>query len=170
MKFYKSAISTASVLLSLMTASLPAFALKTDRDQPIKVTAGNATYDDNKGLAIYSGGVVITQGTTKLTGDKLHIYRSGEDLSRIVTFGTEDERAMYTEIPTEGEKRIHAYANTITYDLSTQLVSLDGQAEITQQDDKFSSDLITYNLESRVVKGSENVTVEINPKNRQEKE
>lgn len=44
-------------------------ALPSDREQPIRVQADSAELDDKQGVAVYRGDVVVTQGSTKLTGN-----------------------------------------------------------------------------------------------------
>ena len=49
--------------------SAAAWALPTDRTQPIRVQADSAELDDKQGVAVYRGDVVITQGSMKITGN-----------------------------------------------------------------------------------------------------
>ena len=58
-------VKTFPLLLSLGLAlgSAGAWALPSDREQPIRVQADTAELDDKQGVAVYRGDVVITQGT-----------------------------------------------------------------------------------------------------------
>ncbi|MEZ5672702.1 MAG: LptA/OstA family protein [Thiotrichaceae bacterium] len=61
-------------LLWIMVLSLPysAFALSTDHNQPINIQSDTAMIDDNNGLAIYTGNVVVTQSTIRIDAEKSH--------------------------------------------------------------------------------------------------
>ncbi|MDL2424869.1 lipopolysaccharide transport periplasmic protein LptA, partial [Pseudomonas sp. BAgro211] len=64
-------VNTLPLLFSLAAAigSSAAWALPTDREQPIRVQADSAELDDKQGVAVYRGDVVVTQGSMKLTGN-----------------------------------------------------------------------------------------------------
>jgi lipopolysaccharide export system protein LptA len=51
--------------------SASAFALPSDRNQPISLVADRATYNDKTGITTYTGNVVIEQGTMKLQADSI---------------------------------------------------------------------------------------------------
>ena len=48
-----------------------AFAVPSDRNQPISLVADHATYNDKTGVTTYTGNVVIEQGTMKLQADSI---------------------------------------------------------------------------------------------------
>ena len=80
-------VKTFPLLLSLSSAlfSAGAAALPTDREQPIRVQADSAELDDKQGVAVYRGGVVITQGTLKITGDTVTITQNAQGDIEIFT-------------------------------------------------------------------------------------
>ena len=67
--------STTALLIAASFSMLSglAYALPSDRNQPINVQADSAEMDDKRGVAIYRGDVIITQGTLKITGDTVTI-------------------------------------------------------------------------------------------------
>ena len=62
---------TTAVLLATSVSLLSSLvhALPSDNSKPINVQADSAEMDDKRGVAIYRGDVIITQGTLKITGD-----------------------------------------------------------------------------------------------------
>ncbi|WP_351125661.1 LptA/OstA family protein, partial [Shewanella sp. T24-MNA-CIBAN-0130] len=64
-------VKTLPILLGLGAAlgSVSAWALPNDSQQPIHISADDAQLDDKKGVATYTGGVIITQGSMKITGN-----------------------------------------------------------------------------------------------------
>ena len=57
------------LLLLLLTASVSTtgFALESDKNQPIEVEADSAELDDIRNVSIYTGQVVLTRGTIRMT-------------------------------------------------------------------------------------------------------
>ena len=64
--------TVSALLLAALVAGAPAArALSTDRDQPIEIEADFAELDDSRGVTMYKGNVIVTQGSLKLTGESL---------------------------------------------------------------------------------------------------
>ncbi|MGA4817094.1 LptA/OstA family protein [Pseudomonas aeruginosa] len=70
-----------------------------DREQPIRVQADSAELDDKQGVAVYRGDVVVTQGSTKLTGNTVTLKQDrerrhrGRDLGRQTAYHAEQKPA-----------------------------------------------------------------------------
>ena len=60
-----------AALLSLVALSATAFALPSDRNQPITLLADRATFNERTGVTTYSGNVIIEQGTMKLQANSI---------------------------------------------------------------------------------------------------
>ena len=60
-----------TTVLALAGALQPALAEKADRDQPVNIEADRLTVDDRNKVHIFEGGVILTQGTLVIRGDKL---------------------------------------------------------------------------------------------------
>ena len=60
---------------TVMLLALPIYshALPSDANQPIKLLADKATYSERTGVTSYSGSVIITQGSLKLTADNITV-------------------------------------------------------------------------------------------------
>ena len=65
----------------------PAFALATDKDQPLDLEADSAEIDEGKGMSVYVGNVIATQGSMRLESDRLVIYHTGTKAERIEAEG-----------------------------------------------------------------------------------
>ena len=55
----------------LLALPLYSHALPSDANQEIKLLADKATYSERTGVTSYSGSVIITQGTFKMTADNI---------------------------------------------------------------------------------------------------
>ena len=51
-----------------------ATALSTDKNQDIEIESNSVYLDDTKNVGVYSGNVVVLQGSIRITGDELTVY------------------------------------------------------------------------------------------------
>ncbi len=151
-------LSAGLLLLSLTGAAL---ALPTDRDQPIKVSADNASFDEKTGLAVYRGRVVVRQGTLELTADEVTLT-VGKDgaVQKTVAKG---KPARYQQQPDEKRGLVTAEASTIEYDARNEKITLAGNAKLKQDSSSFSGANISYSIRGQQIdaKGDGNSRVEL---------
>ncbi|MET1079201.1 MAG: lipopolysaccharide transport periplasmic protein LptA [Pseudomonas sp.] len=144
-------IRTLPLLLSLSAALLGAnaWALPTDREQPIRVQADSAELDDKQGVAVYRGGVVITQGTLKITGDTVTITqnKSGD----IEVFTAVGKPAYYEQKPSTDKEIVKAYGLTIQYFAANERIVLIDQAKVVQEGNTFEGEKIVYDTQRQIV-------------------
>ncbi|MGE8358313.1 MAG: lipopolysaccharide transport periplasmic protein LptA, partial [Microvirgula sp.] len=57
----------------IVCSALAAHAEQADRSKPINIEADQASLDQQKGVTVYEGNVILTQGTSKLTAAKLTV-------------------------------------------------------------------------------------------------
>ncbi|WP_422412984.1 MULTISPECIES: lipopolysaccharide transport periplasmic protein LptA [unclassified Endozoicomonas] len=142
----------ATVLLPVMAQALPS-----DRQKPIEIESNTADIDNKKGVSIYKGNVVMIQGTTRITGDKVTIYSVQQEVKKIVAEG-DKERAYYEEQQPDDQGILKAWGHTIDYQVAGDKIQLIKQAQLTQKGDTFTGERIDYDLTKQTVnaKGSEN--------------
>lgn len=144
-------VKTLPLLLSIGTAlgSACAWALPSDRDQPIRVQADSAEIDDRKGVAVYRGGVVITQGTLKITGDTVTITQTaGGDIDVFTSVG---KPAYYEQQPAADKEVVKAYGLTIQYFAENERIVLIDQAKVIQEGNTFEGEKIVYDTRRQIV-------------------
>lgn len=126
-----------------MTAS--ALALKTDRNQPINIQADHGDFTNNSqtgsGTGVYTGHVLITQGSIRITADKAVMHMLN---GQIQTADITGAPATFQQQPDTGAL-IHGTAAEITYDQSKNEVDLLGNAYLQQGGRVFTADVIHYN-------------------------
>jgi lipopolysaccharide export system protein LptA len=145
------------VAAALLAAS-PAMAFDPDSDTPITVSADSARLDDTKGIATYTGAVELAQGKTRLTADRVVLFRDNEGLSRIEASGTP---AHYQQPTREGVGETDASALNITWSAADSELIFERNAVIEQNGDLFRGDIIHYDTARRIVTadgGSDNGT------------
>lgn len=138
----------------LTTIANPAAAFDLDSDQPITVSADSARLDDGQGIATYTGAVELVQGKTRLTAERVVLFRSAEGLNRIEANGSP---ARYQQPVTDGEGETDAKAKNITWSATDKQLTFEREAVIEQNGNVFRGDIIHYDTEQRVVtaEGSE---------------
>ncbi|WP_281646649.1 lipopolysaccharide transport periplasmic protein LptA [Parendozoicomonas sp. Alg238-R29] len=143
--------------LAAVMATTPSWALNSDREKPIHITSDNADIDDAKGIAIYRGDVVMTQGSTKLTGDIITIYSQNREIKRVVSEGDKD--LAYYEEEQEGDKGLlKAWGITIDYNMGTDKIKLIEKARLIQKGDTFIGDQINYDQLKQLVNATGGTT------------
>lgn len=144
-------VKTLPLLLCLGSAlgSAGAWALPSDRDQPIRVQADSAELDDKQGVAVYRGGVVITQGTLKITGDTVTITQDAN--GDIDVFTSVGKPAYYEQKPAADKDIVKAYGMTIQYYASNERIVLIDQAKVIQQGNVFEGEKIVYDTQRQIV-------------------
>ena len=125
------------------------WALSTDKDQPIEIEADNADLDNEKGVTIYRGNVVLTQGTVRMTGDTMTVYFKDDELDTLIMEG---KPARYRQLPDDSEIYDEAEALRKEYYELKSLVILIDKASFKQEGLSFSGNRIEYDTEHSKVK------------------
>ena len=119
-----------------------AFALSTDKQQDIEIEADSAEMDDIKGITIYRGDVVVTQGSIKMTGHTMTVYfDDNDDMELVIMQGTP---ATYRQLPDNSEIYDEAEALQMEYYALKDYVILIDEALVTQEGLRFSGSRIEY--------------------------
>ena len=138
-------------LLAAALAFAPsAPALDSDRRQPIDLKADRAELDNAAGVSVYTGNVVLTQGTLTLTGDVMRVY-TGDDrrVDRIEVDGTP---ATYRQLPEGETEYVDAEAPRMEYYArDPERIRMLQGAVLTQGRDRFAAQTIVYNVEADLV-------------------
>ncbi|WP_066966486.1 lipopolysaccharide transport periplasmic protein LptA [Microbulbifer sp. Q7] len=127
-------------------ASLQAQALPNDRQQPVKVSADNLEANRSKNLSVYSGNVVITQGSLQIRADRVEVHgnASGE-IRKVVAVGTP---AHFQQQVEESTSPVKARARRIEFLVSTDALQLTGEAFVDRDGNTLSAERIDYDLNS----------------------
>lgn len=135
--------------LGAALASATAWALPSDRNQPIRIQADSAELDDKQGVAVYRGGVVITQGTLKITGDTVTITQTAS--GDIDVFTSVGNLAYYEQRPAADKDLVKAYGRTIQYFAANERIVLIDQAKVIQEGNTFEGEKIVYDTRRQIV-------------------
>ncbi|MFO7581518.1 lipopolysaccharide transport periplasmic protein LptA [Guyparkeria sp.] len=146
-------------------------AAQADRSEPVKVQADKKVTRYKEGSSVYTGDVVIDQGSLHATGDRATLYLEDGELVRAVLEG---KPATFRELDDEGNL-VEGEALNADYRTADREVILTGQAWMTRTGDRISSDRITYDLANEVIEagdseGGSRVEMTLQPRNRPEED
>lgn len=138
-----------SLLIGL--GAQPALAAQADRAQPVKVQADKKVTRYQEGTSIYTGSVVIDQGSLHATGDRATLYLEDGELVRAVLEG---RPATFRERDDEGNW-VEGEALEADYRTAEGKVLLTNEAWLKRTGDEIRSDRISYDLATEVVEAGE---------------
>ena len=149
------------LLFSLACVMAPVFGLESDKNQPIEVEADTAELDDLKNVSVYTGNVILTRGTIRMTGDKMTVYNTEND--ELDTLIMEGNPATYRQLPDDSQVYDEAEASIIEYYELKHLTILRGDAVVIQEGVRLTGDRIDYDtalsrVKARTVKDKTKTT------------
>ncbi len=155
-----------TLLACLASLAPAAVALPGDRQAVARLEAGQAEFDEQRGIGVYQDAVHYRQGTLNLWADRLVVHSRDGELVRIVAHG---QPARLTQRLVGDETDARAEARTIEYDLVAGRLILRGDGHMWRDDDEFIGDLIVYDEASDTVKAKgrddgQRVRIIIHPK------
>jgi len=160
-----------SHLILLMAG--PAYALSTDKEQPINIKADRLDIDEAKGISVYRGNVVLIQGSAKLYADVLRVYSNAQrELSHIEAMG---KPAKFRQLMDETHEEVTGEALEIIYQVTKEYVVFKGSAYFWKCGDEFSGNEVEYFAPQNLVKarqseqGDERVNVTLLPNSSENK-
>lgn len=155
------------ILGTLLLSSAPAWALETDQQQPLYLEADNAEMDEGKRLSLYSGKVIVRQGSLEIRADQVTIHHAEDNRPQLVV--AIGKPATYKQAVEGEEKPVQAEALRMEYQADKDEITLIDQAVVFQGTDTFRSDRILYDRTNARVKagasakGKERVKIHITP-------
>lgn len=130
------------LLLIMLGASLVSAHAQTPRP-PITLTAQTVSYQQAKGLAEFTGNVLVKQGGITLATPKLSAKFNGQGaqtLQSLTAIGTADDPVRFTR----GAET--ATGRTATYTPDVQQLVLTGNVTLTRQGNTLAGEKLVYDL------------------------
>ena len=155
MNYYRrSADGMKSRLVSSLQAAwllLPwvALALDSDREQPVNVEADRAELDQATDTGIYTGDVVVTQGSLRLEAERLEIRSPQGRVESALATGAP---ARFKQRPEGSEQDVLGGGHQIDYLATDSMVVLTGEAWITQGEDTVRGNRIEYDINRDLIR------------------
>lgn len=148
--------------LVLIVGAGSAAAERADRDQPMHIESDELRYDSQQQRSIFSGRVNLSKGSIVMRGQQLDV-RQADDGAQTAQLDAPAGGTAFFRQKREGlNEFIEGEASTIRYDSASEMVSLEGQAEMRRLvgdrvQDRVQGQTIVYNTGSEIytVKGSD---------------
>ncbi len=115
-----------------------------DSDAPIEITSEDLQVDQAAGTAIFSGDVILGQGTMRMTADKL-VVEYGDNAT---TGETEIQKLTATGGVTIVSGEEAAEAQRAVYTLANTTIVMTGDVLLTQGPSALTGDTFTYNVDT----------------------
>lgn len=133
-----------ALLILVLLGAAPAAAQRFDSNAPIDVDAGRIDIADDENQAIFSGAVVIRQGSMTLNADRVRILYAKDSagspqVQRLDALGNVRLR----------QDAMRATSNSGIYDVNGRLVTLIGNVKLDRGADHLEGARVVWNLATR---------------------
>jgi len=141
---------------ALLVATLTpvAYALDSDRDAPVHLEADHATYNQQTGVTVYTGNVIVTQGTIRLQADSVIANLDTNRTIKNVTATGKPARFQQKVSPDKGI--VYGDGDQLYYDATTSQLTLTGHAHLTQDGSSFNGNTLRYGMKQGDIEGNGN--------------
>ena len=158
MKIFKTALFIAFFALpATAQTDITLGGVNADPDAPVEITADSLSVDQDSGLALFTGNVVVGQGDLRLSAGRVEVKYSDEsgevtslEITGGVTFVTETEAAE---------------SDAASYDIEGGVLVLTGNVLLTQGASAISADRMRVDLENGAAQMDGNVRTIFNQGN-----
>jgi lipopolysaccharide export system protein LptA len=124
-----------------MLLATNAFAEKADKDKPIEIEADTVTVNDAKKVSVYTGNVIVTQGTLLIKADKLVVREDESGFQHSSSYGNPTTFKQKRE---GKDEYMEGAAQRIEYDGRMDKVQLYTKAWVKKGEDIVHGDYIMY--------------------------
>ncbi len=131
-----------------------AWALSSDRNQPLQIDADQADIDQQRGISTYRGNVRLSRGSMLLIADEVVVKQEGGSIRLVTATGSP---ASYRQ-RSDKQQDIRASALRMEYHVDNGQLLLTKQAELHQDANVFASERIVYDSIADRVNAGANTT------------
>lgn len=124
-----------------LLSAYPLHAEEADRDQPIELEADTVTVNDAKKISIYSGNVILNQGSLQIKADKMIVREDVEGFQHSTSTGNP---TTFKQKRTGKNEWMQGSAQRIEYNGRMDKVQLYTNAWVKRGEDIVNGDYISY--------------------------
>lgn len=130
----------------LFSGCLNAFALESDKQQPIEIEADQGSLDQKNQVTVFSGNVLVKQGTLRMSAQNVRVSQDGKGNQTMLATGSPVKFSQ--EIENKGT--VHGEGLKAEYSSATNVVKLIGKAKVNRAGDLAQGEAISYNTVTEV--------------------
>lgn len=131
-----------AIVAMLIAVGAPASAEVADKDQPVNIEADQVTVDDAKQTSVFTGNVIVTQGTMQLRADRLVVKHDETGFRHGTAYG---KQAYFRQKRSGYDDYVEGFGDRIEYDAGKETLELYVRARIKRGEDEVRGSEITYN-------------------------
>ncbi|MDW1646606.1 lipopolysaccharide transport periplasmic protein LptA [Vibrio sp. Vb2976] len=131
-------------LLALVLTAPQALALKSDTQQPVYINSDTQQVDMKSNQVVFEGDVSLKQGSINIDADRIVVTRDPktEAIKQIQAFG---KPAKFSQLMDDG-KTLSGQATELDYRISTDELTMKGQAQLAQDNNTIKGSSIRYQI------------------------
>ena len=137
---------SALALLSTL-GSIAAHAERADREKEIVVGADHLTADDANRTSTFEGTVVVTQGTMRITANKVTVKEDADRHKYYVANGTP---VTFRQKRDNTDDWIEGFAERAEFDDKNDVLKLFNRARVKRNSDELAGDFISYDMKKEL--------------------
>ena len=137
---------TSLFLTVLLAMPLCAHAVESERRLPVNLRADRIDVDQKRGISLYRGHVVFSQGTLRLTAARAEVQNRANDIETVTAEG---KPVTFRHRPEGLAEFIEGEAGRAVYHAPTRRVDLYGEVQVKRGRDLFRSAVLHYDIENQ---------------------
>lgn len=134
---------TRAILLAAAVAASPAWAERADREKEIVVQANGSTLDDVNRNVVFDGDVVITQGTMRMTANKVTVHEDPKHHKFYVAYGNP---VTFRQKRDNVDEYVEGYAQRAEFDDLNDMLKLYDKARVKSAQNELTGNFISYDM------------------------
>lgn len=138
-------------LIALLLAAAAAHAERADREKEIVITAEKWAGDDANKVTTLQGNVVVTQGTMRITADKLTVR---EDAQKNKFYVANGAPVTFRQKRDKVDEYIDGEAQRAEFDDRTDVLKLFTRARVKSGANQIAGDFISYDMQKELAEAS----------------
>lgn len=133
-------------VIILASASVTsAFAEKADRAKPVEITFARAQSDINQNITTVDGEVVLTQGSLRITAERMRVKRDTRENLTAEIFGAANQQLTFREKRDNSSDFIEGVADRAEFDQGANTLKLFSRAVINSAGNVLTGEYLVYN-------------------------
>lgn len=128
---------------SIGLAAAPARAERADREKEIVVGADHLTADDANRTSTFEGGVVVTQGTMRITANRVTVK---EDAERHKYYVANGAPVTFRQKRDKVDEWVEGFAERAEFDDRADVLKLFNRARVKSNQNEITGEFITYDM------------------------
>jgi lipopolysaccharide export system protein LptA len=138
-------------LLACALACLPALAERADREKEIVVGADRLLADDANRTSTFEGSVVVTQGTMRITANKVTVK---EDAQRHKYYVAQGAPVTFRQKRDKVDEWVEGSAERAEFDDRNDILKLFSRAKVKSNQNEITGDFISYDMNKELAEVS----------------